>query len=57
MKRPKKLSRAYREAMNAHGIYGNKWMLVSDGEVYITIINAVTGKKMKIDKLARAVTV
>lgn len=53
MKQPKRLTREYKEAVSAYGYNAENWMLESDGDVYITIVNKTSGTKRKIDKYAR----
>lgn len=53
MKQPKKLKRNYKEAVSAYGYNPNEWMLLKDGEVYITIVHKDNGKKKIIDKYVR----
>lgn len=53
MKQAKKLKLEYKLAVSAYELNPKDWMLLKDGEVYITIINKQTGKTRMIDKLAR----
>ena len=53
MKQPKKLKLDYKMAVSAYNINPNDWMLLKDGDTYITIIHKTTGKRKIIDKYAR----
>lgn len=53
MKQPKRLTRKQKEAVSSYGLNPMKWMLLKDGDVYITIINKKDGKTKIIDKMAR----
>lgn len=53
MKQPKKLKLDYKMAVSAYGLNANDWMLLKDGDTYITIIHKATGKRKIIDKYAR----
>lgn len=53
MKQPKKLTRQLKEAVTAYGLNAENWMLLKDGETYITIIHKVSRKTRIIDKFAR----
>ena len=53
MKQPKKLKLEYKLAVCAYNLNPKHWMLLKDGDVYITIINKQTGKIKVIDKYAR----
>ena len=53
MKQPKKLTRQLKEAVTAYGLTADNWMLLKDGETYVTIIHKVSGKTRIIDKFAR----
>ena len=54
MKRAKRLTREYKEAVRAYGLNPENWMLQKDGDVYITIVHKITGSVKRIDKYARA---
>lgn len=53
VKQPKKLTRNLKQAVTAYGLNADNWMLLKDGNVYVTIINKQTGSKKIIDKYAR----
>lgn len=53
MKQPKKLTRQMKEAVTACGLNVENWMLLKDGETYVTIIHKVSRKTRIIDKFAR----
>ena len=53
MKQAKKLKRDYNIAVSAYNLNPNDWMLLKDGDTYITIIHNTTGKRKIIDKYAR----
>lgn len=53
MKRPKKLKLEYKLALSAYNLNPKNWMLLKDGDTYITVINKQTGKTRMIDKYAR----
>lgn len=53
MKQPKKLKLDYKMAVSAYNLNPNDWMLLKDGDTYITIIHKTTGKRKIIDKYAR----
>ena len=53
MKQPKRLKHDYKLAVYAYGLIPENWMLMKDGDVYITIVNKKSGKTMIIDKYAR----
>ena len=53
MKKPKRLKHDYKLAVSAYGLIPDNWMLMKDGDVYITIVNKKSGKTMIIDKYAR----
>ena len=55
MKQPKKLTRDLKLAVAAYGLVPDEWMLLKDGEVYVTIIHKSTGKTKIIDKHARRI--
>ena len=54
MKQPKKLKRDYKIAVSAYNLNPDNWMLLKDGDVYITIVNKKTKKTRIIDKYARS---
>lgn len=54
MKQAKRLTRQYKEAVHAYGLNPENWMLLKDGDVYITIVHKNTGTVKRIDKYARA---
>lgn len=47
------MTRQYKEAVRAYGLNPENWMLQKDGDVYITIVNKITGTVKRIDKYAR----
>lgn len=53
MKQHKRLKHDYKLAVSAYGLIPDNWMLMKDGDVYITIVNKKSGKTMIIDKYAR----
>ena len=53
MKQPKKLTRQIKEAVTAYGLNAENWMLLKDGDTYVTIIHKVSRKTGVIDKFAR----
>ena len=53
MKQHKRLNHDYKLAVSAYGLIPDNWMLMKDGDVYITIVNKKSGKTMIIDKYAR----
>lgn len=53
MKQHKRLKYDYKLAVSAYGLMPDNWMLMKDGDVYITIVNKKSGKTMIIDKYAR----
>lgn len=53
MKQPKKLTRQIKEAVTTYGLNAENWMLLKDGDTYVTIIHKVSGKTKIIDKFAR----
>ena len=53
MKQPKRLTRKQKEAVFSYGLNPAMWMLLKDGDVYITIINKKNGKTKIIDKMSR----
>lgn len=53
MKQPKKLKLEYKLALSAYNLNPKNWMLLKDGDTYITVINKQTGKTRMIDKYAR----
>ena len=42
-------------AASAYGLVPDEWMLLKDGDVYITLIHKVSGKTKIIDKHARRI--
>ena len=57
MKQPKALTLNYKLAVEAYGLNPDKYMLLKDGDVYITIVNKESGKTRIIDKYARYVEI
>ena len=55
MKQPKKLTREMKMAVSAYGLIPEQWMLLKDGEVYVTIVHKTTEKTKIIDKHARRI--
>lgn len=55
VKQPKKLTRDLKLAVAAYGLMPEQWMLLKDGEVYVTIVHKSTGKTKIIDKHARKI--
>lgn len=55
MKQPKRLTRDLKIAASAYGLVPDEWMLLKDGDVYITLIHKVNGKTKIIDKHARRI--
>lgn len=53
MKQPKKLTRQLKEAVVAYGLNTENWMLLKDGDSYVTIIHKTSRKTRIIDKFAR----
>ena len=53
MKQPKKLKKDYKLAVSAYNLNPKNWMLLKDGDIYITIVNKMTGVTKIIDKYAR----
>ena len=53
MKQHKRLKHDYKLAVSAYSLIPDNWMLMKDGDVYITIVNKKSGKTMIIDKYAR----
>lgn len=53
MKQPKKLTRKLKEAVTAYSLNAENWMLLKDGDTYVTIIHKVSRKTRVIDKFAR----
>lgn len=53
MKQPKKLTRKLKEAVSAYGLNTDNWMLLKDGDTYVTIIHKASVKTRMIDKFAR----
>ena len=54
MKQPKKLKKDYKLAVSSYNLNPKNWMLLKDGDIYITIVNKMTGVTKIIDKYARA---
>lgn len=54
MKQPKKLTRDLKCAVSAHNLNPDNWMLLKDGDVYVTIIHKVSKKTRIIDKYVRS---
>lgn len=57
MKQPKALKLDYKLAVEAYGFNPDKYMLLKDGDVYITIVHKESGKTKIIDKYARHVEI
>lgn len=55
MKNPRKLKRDFKIAASAYNLNPDNWLLLKEGDVYITIIHRVTGTTRSIDKYARPV--
>jgi len=55
MKQPKKLTYDQKKAVSAYNLNRRDWALVSEGEVYLRIINKRTNETRFIDKYARKV--
>ena len=55
MKQPKKLTRDLKLAVAAYGLVPDEWMLLKDGDVYVTLIHKTSGKTKIIDKYARRI--
>lgn len=53
MKQPKKLTRQLKESVAAYGLNTDNWMLLKDGDTYVTIIHKASRKTRIIDKFAR----
>ena len=53
MKQPKKLTRDLKMVTDAYGLVPDEWMLLKDGDVYVTLIHKTSGKTKIIDKYAR----
>lgn len=53
MKQPKKFTRQLKEAVTAYGLNADNWMLLKDGDTYVTIVHKSSGKTRIIDKFAR----
>lgn len=53
MKQPKKLTRDLKCAVTTYGLNADNWMLLKDGDTYVTIIHKQTGNTKIIDKYAR----
>lgn len=54
MKQAKKLTRLLKEAVTAYGLVAEQWMLLRDGDPYVTIVHKENGRMKIIDKYARA---
>lgn len=54
MKQPKKLTRYLKCAVSAHNLNPDNWMMLKDGDNYVTIIHKTSKKTRIIDKFARA---
>lgn len=54
MKQPKKLTRDLKSAVAAYGLVPKHWMLLKDGDTYVTIVNKQSGRTRIIDKYARS---
>ena len=57
MKQPKALTLNYKLAVEAYGLNPEEYMLLKDGDVYITIVHKESGKTRIIDKYARRVEI
>lgn len=55
MKQPKRLCRSYKEAVSAYNLNAEDYMLLKDGDTYITIIHKRKNETILIDKYAREV--
>lgn len=55
MKQPKKLTYDLKQAVSAYSLNLSDWMLLEEGDVYVTIIHKLTKQTRKIDKYARPV--
>lgn len=55
MKQPKKLTRDLKMAASAYGLMPEQWMLLKDGDVYVTLVHKTSGKTKIIDKHARRI--
>ncbi len=53
MKRPKRLTRKYKEVCTAYNLNPSEWMLVKETGFYIHIINKVSKKRRILDKFIR----
>lgn len=53
MKQPKKLNRQLKEAVTSYGLNADNWMLLKDGDTFVTIIHKSSKKARIIDKFAR----
>ena len=55
MKQPKKLTRDLKMVADAYVLVPDEWMLLKDGDVYVTLIHKTSGKTKIIDKYARRI--
>lgn len=53
MKQPKRLKRDYKIAVSAYSLNPENWMLLKDGDIYITIVNKKNDSIRIIDKYAK----
>lgn len=53
MKQPKKLTRDLKCAVSAYNLNPDNWMLLKDGDTFVTIIHKTSKKTRMIDKFAR----
>lgn len=53
MKQPKRLTREQKVCLSAHHLNADNWMLVSETEFYLKVINKRTGKMRFVDKFIR----
>lgn len=54
MKQPKKLTRDLKCAVSAYNLNPDNWMLLKDGDIYVTIIHKASKKTRIIDKYERS---
>lgn len=54
LKQPKRLTLEEKKAVSAYKLRAEDWMLLKDGDPYITIIHKQSGETRIIDKYARA---
>lgn len=52
MKQPKKLTRDLKQAVTAYGLKAEQWMLLKDGDIYVTIIHKENHITKVIDRYA-----